>query len=147
MYGDDRFGNKAKTFNVTSKWGSSIVDGTLFTVSSTASGSDTTDVLKVYEGSVRFKMVLNKAGYNQVTDKGAAIKQIYDDYKSGKITAEEFAKKMQEAETGITQMMPKEAVHVTAGYKSTITNGANATDPEPFDVNADTWWDDKNFKD
>ncbi len=146
MYGDDRLGNQDKKFNVTTKYGTSIVDGTLFTVGTTINGSDTTDILKVYEGSVKFQMLLGKTGINKVSDKGSQLKQLYEDYKNGKITNEEFTKKMQDAQNGMVESLPKEPVHVTAGYKSTILNGANATDPETFDASENRWFDDVNFQ-
>ena len=110
------------------------------------SGNDTTDILKVYEGSVKFQMVFRNGANKKVENKGAEIKKLFDDYQGGNLSVEEYTKRVQELQQGMVEALPKDAISVGAGYQSKITNSGNPTDAEPFNTNENRWWEDSNFQ-
>jgi len=115
---------------------------TQFSVEIVQDGDVTTDIVKVYEGSVEVQNELQTKEYQKNTkDKGPEMTQLTKDYQSGKISIEEFSKKMSELQKEIT--MPQNPVTVNAGFQSRIAGLENPTEPEPFDTNENNWWEEK----
>jgi hypothetical protein len=134
------------TLNITTRRSVSSNKKTQYTVEIVKDGDKTTDILKVYEGSVEFRQNFQGEGFKKGTkDREEEMKKLNEDLQSGKITKEEFAKKMLEIQNKIkedTSTDPNYFVTVNAGYMSSITDANKPTDPEPFDTNADRWWED-----
>ena len=110
---------------------------TKFSVEINTDGTDTVDIIRVYEGSATVKLA--KSPPSNKNENKEQIDQLQKDYKDGKITMQEFKDKLQE----LTQNMTKKAmdtvpVEVTAGNKCTATNHSLTVEPiEPDDVQ---WW-------
>ncbi len=114
---------------------------TEFSVEIVKADDITTDILKVYEGSVSFSLNMqNKEIFKSSEDKGAELKKLTEDYQSGKISLEEFTKKFPVLEKELTETLPKSAT-VNAGFQSKIVGTENPTEPESFDVNENRWWE------
>ncbi len=134
-----------KGINVTTKYGTAIIEGTEFSYESINESGITTDVLKVFDGSVKFQNNLqNREIFKSAQDKGAEIKKLNEDYQGGKISLEEFQKKLPELQTEMIDATPKSAITVNAGFQSKIVGTKNPTAPESFDVNENRWFDDAN---
>jgi hypothetical protein len=115
---------------------------TEFSVEIVKEGDITTDVLKVYEGTVSFGLNMqNKEVGKKNDDKAAEMQKIADDFQNGKIGAEEFTRKMTELQTEMTKSLPQSTVTVNAGFQSKIVGTVNATEPESFNVNDNRWWE------
>jgi septation ring formation regulator EzrA len=102
----------------------------------------------VYEGSVEFRQNFEGEGFKKGTeDWQEEMKKLNEDFQNGKITAQEYKEKFAEIQNKIKSNIstdPNYFVTVNAGYKSSITDANKPTDPEPFDTNADRWWEDIN---
>jgi hypothetical protein len=115
---------------------------TEFSVEIIKEGDITTDILKVYEGTVSFGLNMkNKEVGKKNDDKAAEMKKIADDFQNGKISIEEFTKKMTELQKEMANSLPQSAVTVNAGFQSKIVGTVNATEPESFNVNENRWWE------
>ncbi len=118
--------------------GQSIIDhiNTELTIDISVSGSDTTDVLKVYEGSATVKCTKSSGSHPT----GEDAQKLMEDYRNGKITAEEMQKKLKELtqnlETSANDQLP---VTVDAGSKCTSLNGK--MNVEPIESGDDHWWE------
>jgi hypothetical protein len=121
------------------------VKGTLFSLEIVKEGDVTSSILKVFEGSVTFGHNMeNEANKKKIQDKAEQMKKLSEDYQSGKISIEEFTKKMQELQKGVSETAGSE-ITVNAGFESRIRGTDKPTDPVPIDIN-DPWWKDTNFK-
>jgi FecR-like protein len=109
--------------------------GTTFAVEN----GDKTTTVKVYDGAVEFNQ---NFGSEATKSQEEQIKQLNEDFQNGKISMEEYSSKMKEfVDWNLKNRGSDYQVIVNAGYKSTITGIDKATEPEPFDVNADRWWE------
>jgi hypothetical protein len=91
-------------------------------------------------------MLFRNGANKKAGDKGAEMKKAYDDYKSGKMSADEYTKKLMELQQELTESLPKSAITVGEGFQSKITNGGNPTDPESIDPSEIHWWDGADFQ-
>ncbi|MFI5144247.1 MAG: hypothetical protein ACHQJ4_01505 [Ignavibacteria bacterium] len=117
----------------------SIIDhiNTKFSVEINTDGTDTVDIIRVYEGSATVKLA--KSPPSNKNENKEQIDQLQKDYKDGKLTAQEFGDKMKE----LSQNMTKKAldivpVEVTAGNKCTATN--HSLTVEPIETDDVQWW-------
>jgi len=118
------------------------VRGTQFSVETTNDG----EIVEVYEGSVTFqKNLQSKENKKKAEDEGAEGKKLAEDYKSGKISLEEFTKKAQEMQQEAIDFLKYE-VTVNAGFQSKIVGTENPTEPVPIESTGNEWFDDVNFK-
>jgi hypothetical protein len=118
---------------------------TEFSVEIIKEGDVITDILRMYEGSVTFKMNMgNSENMKKTEDKGAEMQKLAEDFQNGKISLEEYMKKIQELQKEMTDVMPQTGIIVNAGYESRIVGtGGNPTEPVTFDTNQNRWWEDK----
>ena len=137
-------GNKDNFIMTRTINGQIINMGTRYSVQSILDGNNTIDIVRVYEGSVSFGLNMeNDFNINKTKDKGAEMKKLTDDFQSGKISIEEFTKKMAELQKGMNETVLN-AVTVNAGYESRLVGtDSNPTEPVPFDTNENHWWEDK----
>jgi hypothetical protein len=132
-----------KGINVSTEYGTAITEGTEFSYEIIKESGSITDVLKVFEGTVKFqKNMQNKANQNKTEDKAAEMKKLTEDFQNGKISQEEYMKKIQEIQKEATESLKYE-VTVNAGFLSRIVGTENPTQPESFDVNENHWWENK----
>lgn len=127
------------------KHGMTQITNTKFSLEIVKEGEVTTEILRVYEGSVSFGLNMqNKDNVKNTEDKAAEMKKLTDDFQSGKISIEEFTKKMADLQKEMTANQPQNAVIVNAGYESKIVGpGINPTEPVSFDTNENHWWENK----
>jgi pyruvate/2-oxoglutarate dehydrogenase complex dihydrolipoamide acyltransferase (E2) component len=112
---------------------------TKFSIEIVQSGSDTIDVIKVYEGSVEVSM--QKIAESSDADEMAKkMEQLAQDMQEGKISPEELQRKVMEykeqMEKEVSDVQP---VVIEAGNKCTATK--NSLKVEPIEENDDRWWD------
>ena len=110
---------------------------TKFSVEINTDGTDTVDIIRVYEGSATVKLA--KSPPSNKNENKDQIDQLQKDYKDGKITMQEFKDKLQD----LTQNMTKKAldivpVEVTAGNKCIATN--HSLTVSPIETDDDQWW-------
>lgn len=135
VYLDLTHGDRDKSIAVMTGQGIVVNKGTRFTVEVTGDG---VEIVRVYEGSVEFKMNPANSDYKKSNkDKDAAMKQLTEDYKNGKITAAEFTQKSMELSKQVTENSVPKTVTVEAGYESRINGFGNPTDPVAFDTSDD----------
>jgi hypothetical protein len=130
-------GDRSKAVNVSTQQGNVSVEGTIFSLDIIEEGGVTTDLLRVYEGSVKFSRntgLITKS----LTDKGAQTQKLTKDYQDGKITRDEYMAKLKDIMNGMST--PEQPLQVKGGYQSKIVNGAAPTDPELFDLNNNGWY-------
>ena len=117
------------------------VRGTEFSVEIT----NDENIIRVYEGSVEVQNELQIKEYQKnIKDNGPAMIQLTKDYQSGKISIEEFSKKMSELQQEKT--LPQSPTTVNAGFQSRIVGMENPSDPVPIESTGNEWFDDVNFK-
>ena len=135
-------GNKDNFIMTRTINGQIINMGTRYSVQSILDGNNTIDIVRVYEGSVSFGLNMKKeSNINKTKDKGAEMKKLTDDMSSGKISIEEFTKKMAELQKGMNETVLN-AVTVNAGYESRLVGtDSNPTEPVAFDINENKWWE------
>jgi hypothetical protein len=113
---------------------------TQFSVEVNTTGSDTTEIIRVYDGSVTVKPTKKSSREADSKSKAKEMQQLTVDYQNGKITKEEMQQKLQELtqniENNANQMLP---VTVEAGNKCTSANGTLKV--EPIESNDDRWWE------
>jgi len=114
--------------------------GTKYSIEIVKDGDVMTDIVRVYEGSVAFRQNMEKT-----LDTGEQMKKLGEDYQSGKISIEEFTKKMQEFQKELAEFLPGNEITVNAGFESRITGTDKPTDPVPIDANEKPWWEDLIF--
>jgi len=111
-------------------------NGTQFSVEIVVNGTDTSDVIKVYEGSVTVQL----ANPQIAGDKKAEIEQAGKDLQAGKITMQEFGQKMKEFQKANAEFQDlSKPVTVTEGNKCTATN--TSIKIEPIESGDDHWWE------
>jgi FecR-like protein len=133
-----------KGINVTTDYGTALIEGTEFSYEIIKDGDLTTNILKVYDGSVKFqKNMENKSSQKKADDKAAEMKKLTDDFQSGKISIDEFTKRMQVLQQDFSETVPQNAITVNAGYESRIVGTENPTEPASFDTKGNRWWEDK----
>lgn len=138
--------NKVKGITVSTEYGSAITEGTQFSYEKSKEGGINTDILKVYEGSVKFQRLIHDDDKQQIEDKSSKMKILTDEFQAGKISIEEFTKKMEELQKDLTVAIPKNAITVSEGFQSKIVGTENPSESESIDINEKHWWEDKNFK-
>jgi hypothetical protein len=70
------------------------------------------------------------------------MQKLGDDYQNGKISLEEYIKKITVLQKEMTDNMPQVGITVNAGYESKIVGtGSNPTEPVTFDTNDNRWWE------
>ncbi len=147
LYINARPNKDIKGLNVITKYGSASIEGTEFSYESINESGITTDVLKVFDGSVKFQNNMANPDISKKTENiGAEMRKLTEDYQGGKINMQQFPKKMQELQKEIAEVEPKSAIIVNAGFQSKIVGTVNATEPESFKVNENRWFDDANYK-
>ena len=115
---------------------------TEFSVEIVKAGDITTDILKVYKGSVSFGLNLqNKELEKKNDDKASEMTKISDDFQNGKISMEEFSKKMIEFQSDMSKSSPMGSVTVNAENESRIVGTVNPTGPVTFDTKENRWWE------
>lgn len=115
------------------------VRGTEFSVETTDEGV----ITKVFEGSVEIKST-ESTGSDNTKDAAKDYEKLVQDYQSGKITIEEFAKKSQEYQKTISKSGEDvKGKMCEAGFM--ITSPGSVGDPVPI-VPGSNWFDDENFK-
>lgn len=134
-------GNKDNFIMTRTINGQIINTGTSYSVQSILDGNDTIVIVRVYDGSVTFTQSGN-AYIQSVKSKSEQMGQLSEDYKNGKISLEEFSKKMGELQQVLSESIP-EGVTINAGYESRMRGTDKPTEPVPFDVNENRWWEDK----
>ncbi len=113
---------------------------TELSVESTKEGEITTDLIRMYEGTVTFGLNTGNKDLTKKNDKKEAeIKKLTEDFQAGKVSIEEFTKKMMEFQGNITASI--EAITVNAGFQSKIVGLEKPTEPESFDTNDNRWWE------
>ena len=121
--------------------GQVINTGTRYSVQSILDGNNTIDIVRVYDGSVTFKQS-GDAYIQSVKSKSEQMNQLYEDYQSGKISIEEYTKKMGEILQGISETAPG-GVTINEGFESRMVGSKKPTEPVPFDINENRWWEEK----
>ncbi len=120
---------------------------TRYSVEVVQDGGKFTDIVKVYEGSVEFGQNMeneanikkNNDDAKKNNDKALQLQKLIEDYNSGKITVPEYSKQMQELMKDDAKQ--QKTVTINAGYQSSITDTEDPSDPVPFDVNENHWWE------
>lgn len=149
LYINARPNRDIKGLNVITEWGTAIIEGTEFSYSIIKEGEMKTDVLRVFEGSVSFGQNMeNTANIKKREDKNKKsadmmfqLQKLTDDYNSGKFTAQEFTKKMQDLQNEVTESLPQNAIIVNEGFESKIVGTDLPTEPSLFDTNSNRWWE------
>ncbi len=114
------------------------VRGTVFSIEIT--GDE--EIIKVYEGSFEVHPPMKS-----ITSTGDAkdFEQATKDYQEGKISMEEYMKKMQDYQKGIGKMEEKmKSKMCEAGFMVKVTD--KISDPVPVESPGNDWFDDVNFK-
>src|SRR4030095_3529003 len=114
-------------------------NGTKYTLEQTETGG----IIKVYEGSVDIQPLNYDNTYvkNGIDD----MKKLIDDYMNGRISLEEYKKKLAEGSDG----MKKESdiatgkITVEAGFQCKVNE--KLREVTPIDSNDDRWWDNENY--
>ncbi len=131
-----------KTLSICTDLGCLRIKGTTFSLEILKEGDLVSNVLKVFVGSVTFgRNMESEAIKKKTVEKGAEMKKLTEDYQSGKISIEEFTKKMQELQKDLSETLPQNAITVNAGYESKIVGLEKPTEPESFDTNDNRWWE------
>jgi len=123
-------------YEVTTERGFGGVRGTEFTYQINIDGNDTTDVIKLYEGSMEVRLTAPEIA----ADKKAEIEQAAKDLQNGKITMQEFGQKMKEFQSANKDFQElSKPVTVTEGNRCTATN--TSIKIEPIEPGDDHWWE------
>ena len=131
-----------KTLTICTDFGCLRIKGTTFSFEILKEGDVVSNVLKVFVGSVTFgRNMESEASKKKTKDKSAEMKKLTDDFQSGKISIEEFTKKMAELQKDLSETLPQNDITVNAGYESRIVGTENPTEPVPFDTNENRWWE------
>jgi len=110
-----------KTVTVCSGEACLRIKGTIVSLEIVKEGDVTSSILKVYEGSVTFGRNIESKAYTKKTeDQAGQMKKLTEDYQSGKISIEEFTKKIQELQKEMSESSGTE-ITVNAGFESRIT--------------------------
>jgi hypothetical protein len=109
----------------------------------TIEAADNEDIIKVYDGSV--EVTLKKYDDSGMKNNSDALKQLYEDYKNGKISQEEMIKKSKEMtdnlKNGVNDF--KMNINVDAGYM--VKAGGKLSEVIPIPADDDKWWSDERF--
>lgn len=141
-------GNKDNFIMTRTINGQIINTGTRYSVQSILDGNNTIDIVRVYDGSVTFQPNMQNETNKKETekyakdasDKAALLQKLTEDYQSGKITLKEYTDKLKEIMAG-PEIEIMKTVTVEAGYESRINGSGNPTEPVPFDVSENRWWE------
>lgn len=119
------------------------ITNTEFSLEISTNGSVITDILRMYEGTVFFGNNMgNIENQNKVENASEQMQKAGDDFKNGKISMDEYVKKLEELSEGSLQ--GESSVTVNAGYESTITGTGNLPSaPVPFNTEENRWWEEK----
>ena len=134
-----------KSGNTSFKAGHSLVKitNTKFSIETLKDGDVTTDILRVYEGSVIFGLDLqNSENTKKTEDKGSEIVKLTEDLQNGKLSIQEYSSKVQELQKEMTDNQFQITRTVNAGYESRSVGAGNIpTEPVLFDINENRWWE------
>ncbi|HEY3250447.1 MAG TPA: hypothetical protein VGK25_04960 [Ignavibacteria bacterium] len=120
------------------------IKGTVFSLEIVKEGDLVTNILKIYEGAVTFgKNMESEANKKIAKNNVEEMKKLAEDYKNGKISIEEFSKKMQEIKDRPNESMTGDEITVNEGFESRITGTDKPTDPVPIEANEKPWWETK----
>ncbi len=119
------------------------VRGTKYSMESYISNGDTVTVLKVFEGTVEFRSSFDNS--NDADAIAERNKKLGDDYLAGKITLDEYTRRIAETNTNTLDIKNNFTVSVTAGFTSTVKNREAPTGPKPFTPEDNPWYSDINF--
>jgi len=112
-------------------------NNTQFSIEIKVDGNDTMDVIKVYEGSVTVQLA---NAPETSTDKNNEIEQAGQDLQNGKITMDEFTRKIKEFTNAVKESSEmSKPVTVTEGNKCTATRSTLKV--EPIEAGDDHWWE------
>lgn len=133
-----------KTLSICTDLGCLRIKGTKFSLEILKEGDVVSNVLKVFVGSVTFGLNMqNKEISKKAEDKAGEMKKLTEDFQSGKISIEEYTKKMQELQSDMNKTTPQSEIIVNAGFESKIVGLEAPTEPVPFDTNENRWWENK----
>jgi hypothetical protein len=112
------------------------VRGTEFSFQINIEGSDTTNVIKVYEGTVNCQLRAPQVDKNKQKE----MEQASQDFQNGKISIEEFGQKMKDFTNEQKDLQEQQKpVDVTVGNKCTATR--NTMKVEPIESGDEHWWE------
>lgn len=115
------------------------VKGTKFSLEVVKEGGVATSILQVYEGSVTFGRNMDSdANKKNTQSKAEQMKKLTDDFQNGKISIEEYTRKMQEINSGLGESLQADEITVNAGFETRLTGTEKPTDPVPIDEKQ--WW-------
>ncbi len=137
LYLDMTGGDKNKTISIKTERGEIVNKGTKYSVESVSSGSETVDIIRVYEGSVEVK--IKKSDTKDIKDVTQQMQQLNEDYKNGKITQEELIAKSKEITEKMTKAMENMRVSAVIDAGSQVTVGDVIGQTVPIE-NDDMWW-------
>jgi hypothetical protein len=131
-----------KTITVCTDGACIRIKGTIFSFEILKEGDAIVNILKVFKGSVSFSRNLgNEDNKKNIRDKSEEMKKLSDDYQSGKISIEEFTKKMKDLQTELPESLSENEITVSAGFESRITGTDKPSDPVPMNTNEKPWWE------
>jgi hypothetical protein len=119
------------------------VRGTTFSFEVKLENGNYTDILRTYEGSVEFSSRLT--GKIDEKEMARRSQELQDDFKAGKISLEEFTKKMKELTDPATDLAGKNIIMVGAGEESRVIGNELPTGTTKITEDPDAWYLDKNF--
>jgi CxxC motif-containing protein len=137
LYLDFSGGDKYKTVGIKTQRGEVINRGTRYTVETITEGVVTTDIIRVYEGSVTVNQS-SEAYINEAKKNEAETVKLAEDYQAGRISVQDFAKRMGEIQADILKAAPRNVI-VEAGYETRMVGWNQPTDPVAFDVTEKRW--------
>jgi len=131
-----------KSVTICNEVGCLTINGTEFSLEIVKEGDVTTEILKVYEGSVVFEKKLNVAADEKKRlDLTSQQTKLSEDFQNAKISMEEFVKKSKELQKELRDIYDGRKITVNAGFESRITGTDNPTEPVPLDANEKPWWE------
>jgi hypothetical protein len=121
---------------------------TKYSVEIVPDGSDTMDIVKVFEGSVQVNPHANTdssvAHFKKLGDMQTEMAKLNDDMINKRITIDEYKAKITELNDEMKtseNSLPK-AVEVNAGYQCTVDHTGKISDPVPIESTETQWFDD-----
>lgn len=119
------------------------VRGTIFIYETKIENGVYSDKLRTLEGSVDFRgNAENKIDKDELQRQ---TKILEEDFKAGRITLEEFTRKVKELSDPVINTVDQFHVLVEAGNESVIRGTEPPTNPSKFVETGDEWYLDKNF--
>ncbi len=121
---------------------------TKYSVESVPDGSDTMDIVKVFEGSVKVNPHTNTdssvAHFKKIGDMQTEMAKLNDDLINKRITVDEYKAKITELnnEMKTSENSLSKEVDVNAGYQCTVDHTGKISDPVPIETTETQWFED-----